>query len=46
MWVADVGGEEFDIAPRGFVAEIGDERRHDIRRALIGDDLGPLDDGR
>jgi hypothetical protein len=22
--VADVGGEEFDIAPRGFLAEIGD----------------------
>ena len=30
--VADVGGEEFDRAPGGFLAEIGDQRRHDVRR--------------
>ena len=28
--VVDVGGEEFDIAPAGLIAEIGDERRHYI----------------
>ena len=28
--VTDVGGEKFDVAPGGLVAEIGDERRHDI----------------
>ena len=26
--VVDVGGEEFDVAPAGLVAEDGDERRH------------------
>jgi hypothetical protein len=41
--VADVGGEEFDIAPGGFLAEIGDQRRHDVQRALVGRDLGLLD---
>ena len=41
--VADVGGEEFDIAPRRRVAEIGDQRRHDIRRPLVERDLGLLD---
>lgn len=44
--ITDIGGKEFDIAPRGFVAEIGDKRWHDIRRALIGSDLGRLDCGR
>jgi len=38
--VADVGGEEFDVAPGCFVAEIGDQRRHDIQRALVGGDFG------
>ena len=28
--VADVGGEEFDVAPGGLLAEVGDERRHYI----------------
>ncbi len=28
--VVDVGGEEFDVAPGGLLAEIGDERRHYI----------------
>ena len=41
--VADIGGEEFDVAPSGFVAEIGDQRRHDIRRPLVDNDLGLLD---
>jgi hypothetical protein len=26
--VVDIGGEEFDVAPVGGVAEIGDEGRH------------------
>ena len=43
--VADVGREEFDVAPGGFVAEIGDQCRHDVRRALVGGDAG-LGDGR
>jgi hypothetical protein len=38
--IADVCGEEFDIAPRRLVAEIGDQRRDDIRRPLVDDDLG------
>ena len=38
--ITDIGSKEFDIAPRGFLAEIGDKRRHDIGRAVIGDDLG------
>src|SRR6202011_2737481 len=41
--VADVGGEEFDVAPGCFVAEIGDQRRHDIQRALVGGDFGRRD---
>jgi hypothetical protein len=41
--VADIGGEEFDIAPRRCVAEIDDQRRDDIRRPLIDSDLGLLD---
>ena len=28
--VVDVGGEEFDVAPAGLLAEVGDERRHYI----------------
>jgi hypothetical protein len=42
MRVADVGREELDIAPRRFVAEIGDQRRDDVRRPLIDGDLGLL----
>jgi hypothetical protein len=38
--------EEFDTAPRSFVAEIGDQRRHDIRRALVGGDRGRRDSRR
>jgi hypothetical protein len=41
--VADVGGEELDIAPRRRVAEIGDQRRDDIRRPLIDGDFGLLE---
>jgi hypothetical protein len=40
--VADVGGKEFDVAPGGFIAEISDQRRHDIRCTLVGGDLGLL----
>jgi hypothetical protein len=41
--VADVGSEKFDVAPGGFLAEIGDQRRHDIQCAQIGRDLGRRD---
>jgi hypothetical protein len=41
--VADVGGEEFDIAPSSLVAEIGNQRRHHVRRALVGGDVGRRD---
>jgi hypothetical protein len=43
IWVADVGGKEFDIPPGGFVAEICDQRGDDVQRALVGGDLGLLD---
>jgi len=43
VWVADVRGEKFDVAPRGFVAQIGDQRRHDVQRPLVGGDFGLLD---
>ena len=29
------GGEEFDIAPAGLIAEVGDQDRHDVQRALV-----------
>ena len=41
--VADIGGEEFDIAPGGCVTEIGDQRRDDIRGPRVECDLGLLD---
>ena len=41
--VADVGREEFDIPPRRRVAEIGDQRRHDVRRPLVDGEFGVLD---
>jgi hypothetical protein len=41
--IADVGREEFDIPPRRRVAEIGDQRRDDVRRPLVDSDLGLLD---
>jgi hypothetical protein len=34
------------MAPRGFLTEIGDQRRHDIQRALVSGDLGLLNDRR
>jgi hypothetical protein len=40
--VADVGREEFDIAPRRRVTEIGDQRRDDIRCPLVDGDFGLL----
>jgi hypothetical protein len=46
--VVDVGGEEFDIAPVGLVAEIGDQRRHYIgvdRRCRGGEHFGFDDRG-
>ena len=42
--VADVGGEEFDVAPGGLVAELGDERGHSIGVGL-GREAGGWDDG-
>jgi hypothetical protein len=39
IWVANVGGEEFDIAPGGFVTEIGDQCRDDVQRPRVGTDL-------
>jgi hypothetical protein len=41
--VADLGSEEFDIAPAGLVAEIGDQCGHDIWCLRVGRDLGLLD---
>src|SRR5205807_654504 len=41
--VTDVGGEKFDVAPRGLVAEIGDQRRHDIQCVPVRCDLGRRD---
>jgi FAD/FMN-containing dehydrogenase len=41
--VADVGREKLDIAPGGLVAEIGDQRRHDVRRTLVGGNLDRRD---
>jgi hypothetical protein len=37
---ADVGREEFEIAPNGLVAEVRDQRQHDIWRSQIWSDLG------
>jgi hypothetical protein len=42
MRVADVGGEELDIAPRRRVTKVGDQRRDDVRRPLIECDFGLL----
>jgi hypothetical protein len=44
--VADIGREELDIAPRRRIAEIGDQRRDDIGRALVDGDFGLLNGGR
>ena len=43
MWVADVGGEKFNIAPPSLLAEIGDRRRYDVPRLRIGRHIGLLD---
>jgi hypothetical protein len=40
--VADVSGEEFDIAPRRRIAQICNHRWDDIRRPLVDDDLSLL----
>jgi hypothetical protein len=37
MGIADIGGKEFDIAPAGLVAEIGDQRRRYIGVGRRGD---------
>src|SRR5205807_8284688 len=45
--VADVGGEEFDIAPARVIPDVGDQRRHDQRRMRVGSrDFGLGDGGR
>jgi hypothetical protein len=43
--VADIGGEEFDVAPGGLVAELGDERGDSICVGLLGRKAGGRDDG-
>jgi hypothetical protein len=35
--VADIGGEEFDVAPAGGVAGVGDQRRHYVGVARTGE---------
>ena len=40
MRVADVGGEEFDVAPAGGVAGVGDQRRHYIGVGRRGERAG------
>jgi hypothetical protein len=42
--VLDVGGEEFDVAPAGRVAGVGDERRHYVGVGRAGE-LTRLNDG-
>jgi hypothetical protein len=38
--VADIGGEEFDVAPGGRLTEVGDQRRHYIGVGLGGESAG------
>jgi hypothetical protein len=45
MCVADIGREEFDIAPRRGVAEIGDQCRDDVECPLVECDFGLLNGG-
>jgi hypothetical protein len=47
MRVADIRGEEFDIAPARIIADVGDQRRHHQRRVHVGGrDLGLGNGGR
>ncbi len=41
--IAYVCGKEFDVASGGFLAEIGDQRRHHVQRSLVSRDLRLLD---
>jgi hypothetical protein len=43
--VADVGGEEFQIAPRGLVAGVGDQRWHQVGVVRGGEHAGSDDCG-
>ena len=43
--VLDVGGEEFDVAPAGRVAGVGDQRRHYIGVGRRGERAGRDDGG-
>jgi hypothetical protein len=40
--VVDLGGEEFDVAPAGGVAGVGDERRHYIGVGRGGERAGVM----
>jgi hypothetical protein len=42
--VADIGGEEFDVAPAGLVTGVGDERRHHGRPVFHNRGRGGFDD--
>ena len=42
--VVDVGGEEFDVAPAGLLADVGDQRRHYIGVGR-GDERAGLEHG-
>ena len=44
--VVDIGGEEFDVAPSGGVAKIGDERRHYIGVGRCRERAGRDDGGK
>jgi hypothetical protein len=41
--ITNIGGKELDVALGSLLAEICDQRGHDIERALVGCDLGLLD---
>ena len=43
--VADVDGEEFDVAPGGRVAGVGDQRRHQAGVGVLGQGAGLSDGG-
>ena len=42
--VADVGGEEFDVAPGGRLAGVGDQRRHEMAAVGRGRECAGLED--
>jgi hypothetical protein len=44
--VADIGGEEFDVAPGGRFAGVGDQRRHEMAVGRGGERTGFKDGGK